>query len=42
MPMYGGKNMKSKKRTSKNKPGSASYGPALSAREAKKRPKKKK
>lgn len=37
----GGKYMKSKKRVSKNKPGSASFGPAMSQAEAKKMKKKK-
>jgi hypothetical protein len=43
MAAYGGKDMKSgKKKASSNKPGSWSYGPALSAAEAKKKPGKKK
>lgn len=37
MAAYGGKDMKSgKKKATSNKPGSWSYGPALSAAEAKK------
>jgi hypothetical protein len=37
MPAYGGKDMKSgKKKATSNKPGSASFGPALSMAEAKK------
>jgi hypothetical protein len=43
MAAYGGKDMKSgKKKASSNKPGSWSYGPALSMAEAKKKPGKKK
>jgi hypothetical protein len=42
MPMYGGKEMKGKKKATSNKAGSASYGPALSAAEAKKKAGKKK
>ena len=37
----GGKYMKSKKRASANKAGKASFGPALSAKEAKKSKRKK-
>jgi hypothetical protein len=40
--MYGGKYMKGKKRASSNGPGSASFGPALSLAETKKKPSKKK
>lgn len=36
MAAYGGKDMKGKKKASSNKPGSWSYGPALSLAEAKK------
>lgn len=36
MAAYGGKDMKGKKKSSSNKPGSWSYGPALSLAEAKK------
>lgn len=42
MPAYGGKDMKGKKKATSNKPGKPSYGPALSAAEAKKAGKKKK
>ncbi len=41
MTVYGGLYMKNKKRTSSNGPGSASFGPALSMAEVKKKPKKK-
>ena len=42
MPMYGGKEMKGKKKATSNKAGKASYGPAMSAAEAKKKAGKKK